>query len=158
SLCKCMKSIWDKLHLCYHCLMRIPRTRGFGVQSPFAYRFLRRVVAPKSNGTWPVLWLCSNRSLRKEKLLSRLNEYCCEKNLTYVGLLGEEIPTYEELLEHLDISTVLFIDGIQKKSEMKYLWLKLLEGTHRGGAFDLYDCGILFFNQTYYKRVYKVNY
>ena len=33
----------------YSCRLRLPRTRGFGVQSPFAYRFLREVITER----WP---------------------------------------------------------------------------------------------------------
>lgn len=44
-----MLTIFSSLHKFLSTLLRVPRTRGFGVQSPFAYRFLRDVITER----WP---------------------------------------------------------------------------------------------------------
>lgn len=44
-----MLTILSSLHKFLSTLLRLPRTRGFGVQSPFAYRFLREVITER----WP---------------------------------------------------------------------------------------------------------
>lgn len=152
-----MSSIRQKLHLYYQSILRIPRTRGFGVQSPFAYRFLRDVIAPGTNGPC-ILWLCSDRSRRKKELLSRLDLYCQKRTLVSLKLSEVDLSYLENCLEHIEPSSVLFVDDIQNTGKSLNLWMRLVEDSRNRVVFDLYDCGILFFDQSHFKRVYRVNY
>lgn len=51
------------LHRCVCHLLRMPRTYGFGVQSPFAYRFIREIVVGHTPGRSD---FCSSDVLAKE--------------------------------------------------------------------------------------------
>ena len=73
-----MLTMFSSLHKFLVTLLRIPRTRGFGVQSPFAYRFLRDVITER----WPYYAYDDLKSLSKGEedrkighLMFRLSNY-----------------------------------------------------------------------------------
>lgn len=73
-----MLTIFSSLHKFLSTLLRVPRTRGFGVQSPFAYRFLCEVITER----WPYYAYEDLKALSKDEderkigqLLLRLSNY-----------------------------------------------------------------------------------
>lgn len=54
--------------------------------------------------------------------------------------------------------SVLIVEGIYASKKTKMRWKELVEDERTGVAFDLYDCGIVFFDHTKTKQVYIINF
>jgi len=65
-----MLTILSSLHKFVSTLLRLPRTRGFGVQSPFAYRFLREVITER----WPYYAYDDLKTLSRDEDERRLGQ------------------------------------------------------------------------------------
>ena len=65
-----MLTILSSLHKFLSTLLRLPRTRGFGVQSPFAYRFLREVITER----WPYYAYDDLKTLSRDENERRLGQ------------------------------------------------------------------------------------
>mgnify|MGYP007069847152 CR=1 FL=1 len=173
--------------------VRIPRSRGFGVQSPWAYRFVRSVVSERLPFYGYVdlageLDAMSAADRRRAKFLLRL------ANFLQTGkwmLVGRDMPRFSKFikagkqaaeitladnltaLETTSIPDVLMVDlPVEETSFLSYFigkysteqtiilnhihdsreatrqWRQLCRHEHVSMAFDLYDCGILFFHPT----------
>lgn len=184
-------------------LLRIPRSRGFGVQSPFAYRFIREVVRggvpekdrlrscqlyPQGDKKW----------LRKAALYGRLARcqgpcqwgIClfqvenyesavlmgCPEATVVDCIHGYELDRvarskvvvmdleqnwwriYEAFADHADEASVLVVEDIHYSRKTLRAWRKIVADGRSGVSFDLYECGIVFFDRKKYKRNYCVNF
>lgn len=184
-------------------LLRIPRSRGFGVQSPFAYRFIREVVrgaVPEENGRklrqlYPQ---AEKKGLRQAALYERLARYqgpcqwgicpfreefyeaavlmgCPEATVVdcvhgyELGLVARSKVVvmdleqnwwrvYEAFADHAAADSMLVVEDIHHSMETLRNWRKILIDGRSGISFDLYDCGIVFFDRKKYKRNYCVNF
>lgn len=54
--------------------------------------------------------------------------------------------------------SMLIIEGIYASKKTKMRWKELINDARTGVAFDLYDCGIIFFDHTKSKQVYIINF
>lgn len=54
--------------------------------------------------------------------------------------------------------SVLIVEGIYASKKAKVWWKELINDARTGVAFDLYDCGIIFFDHTKSKQVYIINF
>lgn len=54
--------------------------------------------------------------------------------------------------------SMLIIEGIYTSKRAKVRWKELINDARTGVAFDLYDCGIVFFDHTKSKQVYIINF
>ena len=163
-------------------LSRIHRCWGFGIQSPTDYAFVRYVV----NEHWPYYaysrfeekdWL----SLKLGQLYFRLANWRqpswmlhdayqnfwssgCQTihftdtinnkvELARVDIEDENL--LRQLMKHSDSHSVLVVEGIYRQWKR---WKALLQDTHVGTTFDLYYCGIIFFDIYRYKHHYKINF
>ena len=175
-------------------ICRIPRSRGFGVQSPSASRFIRYVL----NERYPYYAyeeLCQRFPQLDEgqrrwcELLFRLANYAqaevwwelspcsdaekayitagCHKtqlttNCPHPGVIrmqadGQATENYKLCVERASATTLLVVGGIHRNRRAFRLWRKMTTDSRTSVSFDLFDCGILFFdNRT--KQHYKVNY
>lgn len=192
-------------------LRRMRYSRGFGVQSPWAYRFIRYVVnehypyyeythlknevyginkfARKlcrlyfriSNYCQPKLVVdygasttayrsyfkagCKNCDVvqitANDKGLTKL-EYFLEANpvvdVARVSLKGDYRKVVNELMNHMGRKSLLVIQRIKKNKETERYWDKLVADKRSGVTFDLYYCGIIFFDHKIYKQNYIVNF
>lgn len=112
---------------------------GFGIQSPFAFGFVKDVVRDRG---------------RHEGYAALEARY---------GRTGEAVRLrkfYHRLLGYLerkgDLGTVVIIEGIHRDGETRRLWREVIASEKVGVSFDLYDCGIVFFDTKMHKRNYKV--
>ncbi len=180
----------------YYNVVRWPQSHGFGVQSPFAYGFIKDVVRVR----WPYYAYASlakkypnedSSRLRLLRFYLRLSNFLqakvwiennlktedsdyinagCKHSVIYSGnpnpnvaiidIADSDYAYYEHLLESLLIKmsekSVLIIENIHCNRLAKRLWFKLLSDSRVGITFDLYDCGVAFFNLNMYKTNYKV--
>ena len=186
-------------------LRRIARCRGFGVQSPSAYAFIRYVVNEhypyyaydELQRRWPAV---RDVRLKMCRLLLRLANHAqagrwawcgavpdaeaeyirngCRRTRvessggdsthTQVGFVAVSAPAAERRLfvarfaethgnAAADSRTMLIIEGIGSDPCAKTLWAELLEDKRASVSFDLYYCGIAFFDRRF-KQNYIVNF
>ena len=180
---------------------RIRHSRGFGVQSPSAYRFIRYVV----NEHYPYYAYSEMSSVHPQmlwherkmgELYLRLANYCQADRLVSFGLandtlceyiqhgcqktivtepvhtapepeawrfvrVGEVIDaenTFQQIITHSNADTLLVIEDIKCDPHTRQLWRYITESKAVSVTYDLYYCGIAFFDTDRYKQNYKVNF
>ena len=162
-------------------LRRIHRCQGFGIQSPSDYSFVRNVV----NEHWPYYayddlknddWL----QQKLGRLYFRLanwrrptqmfpDEY--EKywqagsrhirftdsidTVELVRLKVDDIALYESLLPKCNEHSVMVIENICSEHSR---WRGIERDKRTGTTFDLYYCGMVFFDKKRYKHHYTINF
>lgn len=184
-------------------LGRCRYSRGFGVQSPWAYRLIRYVI----NEHYPYY---AYKTLKKEysaesailKKLSflyfRIANYCqCQRwyfaidqydmKAAYVkaGCQGTEIVNvlngykldwtsepdvlvmtlesnwfkiFNSFADHATARSILIVENIHYSKNILKLWKEIQEDERCGITFDLYYCGLVFFDKTMFKQHYIVNF
>lgn len=188
---------------CRHC-------RGFGVQSPWAYAFIRYVIGEK----WPyyayeyldkVVENISWSDRRLCRIFFRISNYCrssvvldfssCENvyekyikagsvksrivkvptgmtSAEYVSFLDSIcVPGYVMLaLEgqwrnfldairlRADDRTLVVVRKINRDNDARRCWKEIVGDARNIVTFDLYYCGIVFFDKKRYKQNYIVNF
>lgn len=161
---------------------RIHKCRGFGIQSPTDYAFVRYVV----NEHWPYYaydklkdekdWLPSklgklffrlaNWRQPQYMLLDEFKEFwlagCKGIRFTHdiervelARIMIEDHEGFERLIPRCDDRSVLVVDGIYRDWER---WHALVQDNRVVTTFDLYYCGILFFDNKRYKQHYTINF
>lgn len=178
-------------------LSRCLRTRGFGVQSPWAYQFIRYVINEHypyyayekfpflkggkslyrrmmgglyfrlANYRQPsVVWESSTSDsfadyfrlgCKRVKVLTDHNARNETPQLVRMAA-NENHSFYEEVCQRADEKTILVIEGISDTHNQKCFWNKVQHDNRTGVTFDLYYCGIVFFDKSLYKHHYIVNF
>ena len=143
-------------------MLRMPRTRGFGVQSPTAYSFLRKVVNEKGFlriycQTHAGISSYPQDAPRQKRLLFRIRTVCPNVvELSASSLLkGED---FQQFLCNVSDDTVLVVTDINLDAEYRKVWLRFVTDNRTILTFNLVDCGIVFFDKTKYKQNFNVNY
>lgn len=67
-------------------------------------------------------------------------------------------PMCEAFVSSAHERSMLIIEGIYASKKAKMRWKELVNDERTGVAFDLYDCGIIFFDHTKSKQVYIINF
>ena len=186
-------------------LMRIGYCRGFGIQSPSAYAFVRYVI----NEHYPYYAYNelknenSNLSLRHRKLgklYFRLSNYAqadswisfrpvtnayeqyivrgCNKTrvqllqttetfstesisdttVVHLSLTDNYSAFYQQIIGRLGERNMLIIEGIKRNAATRRFWKQVMENERTGVCFDLYYCGIVFFDRARHKQNYIINF
>ena len=162
-------------------LSRIHKCRGFGIQSPTDYSFVRYVI----NEHWPYYayeqfdggdWLtCKLGRLyfrlanwRQPSMMIQ-DEYqrywqagCCKtifvpiiNKVELARVTIEDKAAFDELLSRCNENSVIVIEGLWRDWER---WHEIEADDRTGITYDLYYCGIVFFDKTRYKHNYKINF
>ena len=61
-------------------------------------------------------------------------------------------------MDHVDRKSLLIIQRIKKNKSTVDYWRELVDDERTGVTFDLYYCGIIFFDNKKFKRNYIVNF
>lgn len=192
-----MKSI--KRYLIW--LRRMSHSRGFGVQSPSAYRFIRYVVSEHYpyyayddlRTKYPTLdWLTRKRmelyfrlaNFRRAEMLvdystdsKLLADYVargCNRTTTINALqnIADNVPMgfvrisatdgcevfLKKALAKSEPSSVFIVEDICTNDAAHRMWQTLLGSEKVSVSYDLYYCGIAFFDTDRYKTNYIVNF
>lgn len=67
-------------------------------------------------------------------------------------------PMCEAFVSRAHERSMLIVEGIYASKKAKVWWKELINDARTGVAFDLYDCGIIFFDHTKSKQVYIINF
>jgi hypothetical protein len=162
-------------------LSRIHRCRGFGIQSPTDYAFVRYVV----NEHWPYYayevltgddWLTRKLGRLYLRLINwrqpqkmpaddyqKYWQAGC-RNVRFASAVEpvelarmtiEDELGIEQAIQHTNEQSVLVVEGIFRNWRR---WHQLERDERVGTTFDLYYCGILFFDMKRYKHHYTINF
>lgn len=180
-------------HFCYT-FIRFGQSHGFGVQSPFAYRFVKDIVRESypyyAYSTLAEKYPDQKRNrLRLLRFYLRLSNFLQSKvivsneiksidldyfragckaaslfsshvkpDLVLLQSIDDDIEYYQRFLEDnivkMSDKSVLIIEDIHLNSSARDLWSKVIKDFRVGVTFDLYDCGIAFFDL----KMHKYNY
>lgn len=162
-------------------LSRLTHCRGFGIQSPTDYRFVRYVI----NEHWPYYayeslgenddWLKRKLGLLYFRLVNErqpkvivdrvgFQDYLkagCKKaqitnELKNVELAVVPIKTnFEPLFQMCNAQSVVVFQGINK---LRNYWHSIEQDSRVTVSFDLYYCGIVFFDPKRTKHNYIINF
>lgn len=178
---------------------RIGRCRGFGVQSPWAYRMVRYVI----NEHWPYYAYAplAARFPGEGVIGRRVCELCLRlanrlqpRKVALYGIDGDAISCYIQAgcrraecakagadgVAEADFAVIAPADGfggafggmcaaardgsaamlldIRRDKAMRRLWRSVAEETQGVVTFDLYYCGLVFFDKKRYKQNYIINF
>ena len=190
-------------------LSRIRKCRGFGVQSPSAYRLIKYVINEHypyyayeelavtvpdigrterklcrlyfrmANERQAAVWLniSENPRLMKEKAVCQYvvrgcgnTKVLCVAHGQYDGwnssvvqivrlvLDGSYQQSYPFIINKVGEESVLIIEGIHQHREARKFWKEVVNDVRTGVTFDLYDCGLVFFDKKRTKQHYIVNF
>lgn len=186
-------------------LRRSRHSRGFGVQSPWAYRFIRYVVNEHypyyAYGDLSRLYEGYSKQIQKLcRLYFRIaNFWQAEQALDYsaasetdvIRLYGtfmkrgcnklEVVPVshaadfssvrlmrlsvegdyrqvFEKAVSLANASTMIIVEQIKRDKESRTFWKSIVDDPRCISTFDLYYCGIIFFDKKRYKENYVVNF
>lgn len=166
-------------------LSRMHHSLGFGIQSPTDYVFVREVVnehAPyyayqqlnKQSGDWLkrklgrlyfrlVNWRQPTAMLRdayepfwragcrKVRFTAALDHY----ELVRVDMSDQTEDALANIYNKVDDRSVLIVENLSGNWD---LWHRIEKDGRTGVTFDLYYCGIVFFDKKRHKMNYKVNF
>lgn len=165
-------------------LSRIHRCRGFGIQSPTDYAFVRYVV----NEHWPYYayneltdgdWLTqklgrlylrlANWRQPRQMVADEWQRYWqagCRQTLFHRNLSRietvelarvaiDDIEGFESLAAKSDSRSVVVVEGLWHDKER---WCRIEQDDRVGTTFDLYYCGIVWFDKNRSPHHYKVNF
>lgn len=191
-------------------LRRFRHSRGFGVQSPWAYRFVRYVVnehypyyaydeleksvtADKRTRKLCRLYFrianfrqpqtvidfgastpaystyirsgCRRTEVvevaagQEDEAFRRLfDERLTAVDMARVSLTGNCRGFLKQMMVRANENTILIVEDIHRDKASCQLWKRLYRDVNAGVTFDLYYCGIVFFDKKRYKQQYKVNF
>lgn len=186
-------------------LRRSRHSRGFGVQSPWAYRFIRYVV----NEHYPY-YAYDDLSRLYEGYPKQIQKLCrlyfrianfwqaeqaldysaasetdvirlygtfmkrgCNKlevvpvrhagdfssvRLMRLSVEGDYRQVFEKAVSLANASTMIIIEQIKRDKESRTFWKSIVDDPRCISTFDLYYCGIIFFDKKRYKENYVVNF
>ena len=186
-------------------LRRSRHSRGFGVQSPWAYRFIRYVV----NEHYPY-YAYDDLSRLYEGYPKQIQKLCrlyfrianfwqaeqaldysaasetdvirlygtfmkrgCNKlevvpirhaadfssvRLMRLSVEGDYRQVFEKAVSLANASTMIIVEQIKRDKESRTFWKSIVDDPRCITTFDLYYCGIIFFDKKRYKENYVVNF
>ena len=165
-------------------LSRFNHCRGFGIQSPTDYWFVRYVI----NEHWPYYQYeelgCHDDWLTRKLgfLYFRLSNWRQPKTITstdyrtylqagcwtalfsndanhtdfiLLSFEGDYRSRVSYIYNKVDAQSVMILEGIRK--DMDY-WREIIDDERTGVTFDLYYCGIVLFDKSRYKQNYIINF
>lgn len=192
---------WFKRSMVF--MRRFTHSRGFGIQSPSAYRFDREVInAHHPYEAYADLKHAFPQQDRLTMKLARLYfriahavqvrqwALCTHRNDVYRAYIeagchaailvdGDEVGQVDKLaaadvlvmameddrwsmceafVSSAHEHSMLIVEGIYASKKAKMRWNELVNDERTGVAFDLYDCGIIFFDHTKSKQLYIINF
>lgn len=165
-------------------LSRIGHCRGFGIQSPTDYGFVRYVI----NEHWPYYqydeigrndnWLTRKLGLlyfrlanwRQPKIIlsgdylnylragchhAVMDEDAGHADLVLMKLEGDYRSRLSYIYNKVDACSILILEGIWKD---RMFWQEVVDDERTGVTFDLYYCGIVMFDVKRFKQNYIINF
>lgn len=176
-------------------LRRCPYSRGFGVQSPSAYRFIRYVVnehypyyayddlrraipgiAPSWRRQCRLYFRIANYAQAEEWWemapedeavrayveagchKTRITRHAARPGVIRMAMDSSAKEAFARCLAKAPPEALLIVEGIHRSKSALRLWRRMADHPRTSVSFDLYTCGILFFDKKRIKQHYIVNF
>lgn len=186
-------------------LIRSRHSRGMGVQSPSAYRFIRYVISEHYpyyayGDLGRKAFSISKRRAKLCRFYFRLSNFCqpqvifnyaprtqayeaymqrgCKKahiltqqpgqpdvlssidklDMARISLVGDYASVVDKAMSKAHTKSVFVVEHIKRNSETREYWTRLVEDGRVAVTYDLYYCGVLFFDKNIFKQNYVVNF
>lgn len=190
-------------------LRRITHCRGFGIQSPWAYRFVRYVVnehypyyvyddlKDQLNEIEPVQRKLSRLYFRianyrqpdhiidfmssctvydtmmkrgcRNSVIHHLESGCTKQQIEEIlydgeidmlrmSLKGNYESFYEKAVQYAGSSCLFILEDIYSSADTRSFWRRVTGDVRCSVTFDLYFCGVVFFNKKLFKTNYIINF
>lgn len=190
-------------------LRRITHCRGFGIQSPWAYRFVRYVVNEHYpyyayaelkellDRTEPVQRKLSRLYFRianyrqadhvidymspcsaydiimkrgcRKTAICHLESGCVKQQIADIlddgeidmlrmSLKGNYESFYDLAVQYAGSSSLFILEGIYSTADALSFWQRVVNDVRCSVTFDLYYCGVVFFNKKLFKTNYIINF
>lgn len=81
-----------------------------------------------------------------------------ESDVLVTAMEDDLWPMCEAFVSSAHERSMLIVEGIYASKKAKMRWKELVNDERTSVAFDLYDCGIVFFDHTKSKQVYIINF
>lgn len=148
-----MKSI--KEYLC-----RIGKSKGFGIQSPWAYGFVKDVITEQLPyyAYEEMEQQFSGGELKRKKLYFRVMNFIKRDELHVFDLNKIPLSYIESFLEEEPDCVAFIVEGMFANKKTLEVWRRIKELKSVGVTFDLYDFAICFLATELYKQHYKLNF
>lgn len=142
-------------------LRRIGKARGFGIQSPWAFRFVTEVIGER----WPYYayedidrMYTTRRERRYRKLMLRVRNDIYPNKLVErdISEIDDGVIANDAVL--CGVHGAIAVSGIYRDKKSREAWEKMRENPCIGVTFDLYDLAICFLDTSIYKQHYILNF
>lgn len=200
--------MFDRLRQGYVWLRRCTHSKGFGIQSPWAYNFVCKVInnhyrfsdydrlekevagvsrlnrklfrlyyrlADHLQPSFILDFSSSSVPCRQylkaacasvviENIPSNLSNYksdmkmMLEPDIVRIGDVTDYTCFIDTVMNHVKPSTIIIIEGIRRNRLAYHQWQRWMNDERTGVSFDLYYCGLLFFDKKLYKQHYIINF
>lgn len=139
---------------------RVGKSKGFGIQSPWAFSFVTEVIGEKSRyyAYDDIDERYKTRAERKkQKLYFRIANFV-HGSKVYITDIKHDDETILQLCRMASPSGVVIIENIYKSKEARRRWEQLRNAELIGVTFDLYDFAVCFLDRDIFKQHYKLNF
>ena len=127
-------------------LRSVGHSRGFGIQSPFAYKMVTEVVCGRGGG-----------GTKLERLHDRLSAYCVENGMRLSVWDLSDGEFRRDIVGEMGRDDVLLVYGLYNNEKSLVSWRMLRDDSRTGVTIDGGLAGVVFFDLKMYKRNYFVN-
>ena len=140
-------------------IRRMGKSRGFGIQSPWAYTFVTEVIGERNpyyayadiDKRYP-------RNQRKRQRLYHRIQNFAYPHRTYITNIAHSEDILRQLCRMAAPHGIVIIEDIHRDKTSREQWLALRDSEIVGITFDLYDFAICFMDRQIHKQHYKLNF
>ena len=140
---------------------RIGKSRGFGIQSPWAYSFVTDVIMerlPYYAYERIDKEYRTTRERKHEKLMLRIRNFCHKGEVIIFDISNASYADIVAVTLRIKEHDALVVENIYASDEVYKKWLLLRDTEAIGITFDLYSMAICFSRDSKYKQHYKLNF
>lgn len=141
-------------------IRRMGKSKGFGIQSPWAYSFVTEVIGERLP-YYAYEEIDRRYKTRKQRKRQRLYHRICNHaygHRVYITDIRHSDETLLQLCRMAKEKGVVIIENIYRDSESKKRWESIRDNELVGITFDLYDFAICFLDRKIHKQHYKLNF
>lgn len=142
-------------------LSRVGKARGFGIQSPWAYRFVTEIVGERCPYYYyeTIEQMYKNRKERKfQKFIYRLRNFVYPQSLLVINIADADDELLRNTIIQCTEKGVFVLRGIYNDEFSRRRWLDIQNRSDIGITFDMYDFAVCFLDTNIYKQHYKINF
>lgn len=139
---------------------RVGKSKGFGIQSPWAYNFVKDVITEQLPyyAYEEMEKKFSGEELKRKKLYFRVRNFIKKDELHVFDLNKIPLSYIESFLEEEPDCVAFVVEGMFTNEKTLEEWRRIKELKLIGVTFDLYDLAICFLATDLYKQHYKLNF